>query len=108
MLALAEQAVARAGLENVETRVLDARDLNLEPESFDAAIARLAKGSRSSPRATFPDWRRLLGSEPIGLELSRDSGVVAVTTAKLPQSYAIFRKSQCWIERGKGCGEADG
>jgi SAM-dependent methyltransferase len=42
MLALAEQAVARAGLGNVETRVLDARDLNLEPESFDAAIARLA------------------------------------------------------------------
>ena len=31
MLALAEDAVARAGLENVETRVLDARDLNLEP-----------------------------------------------------------------------------
>jgi len=42
MLALAEEAVARVGLENVETRVLDARDLNLEPESFDAAIARLA------------------------------------------------------------------
>ena len=42
MLALAEEVVARAGLGNVETRVLDARDLNLEPESFDAAIARLA------------------------------------------------------------------
>jgi ubiquinone/menaquinone biosynthesis C-methylase UbiE len=42
MLALAEEAVARAGLENVETRVLDARDLDLDPESFDAAIARLA------------------------------------------------------------------
>jgi SAM-dependent methyltransferase len=42
MLALAEEAVARAGLGNVETRVLDARDLNLEPESFDAAIVRLA------------------------------------------------------------------
>lgn len=26
---------------NVETRVLDARDLDLEPESFDAAISRL-------------------------------------------------------------------
>jgi ubiquinone/menaquinone biosynthesis C-methylase UbiE len=42
MLALAEEAAARTGLGNVETRVLDARDLNLEPESFDAAIARLA------------------------------------------------------------------
>ena len=42
MLALAEEAAARTGLGNVETRVLDARDLNLEAESFDAAIARLA------------------------------------------------------------------
>ena len=42
MVALAEEAAARTGLGNVETRVLDARDLNLEPESFDAAIARLA------------------------------------------------------------------
>ena len=42
MLALAEEAAARAGVRNVETRVVDARDLNLEPESFDAAITRLA------------------------------------------------------------------
>lgn len=42
MLALAEEAAARAGLRNVKTRVLDARDLHLEPESFAAAIARLA------------------------------------------------------------------
>src|SRR5262245_6270909 len=38
MLALAAEAAAQAGLRNVETRVLDARDLDLEPESFDAAI----------------------------------------------------------------------
>ena len=36
------EAAAQAGLRNVETRVLDARDLDLEPESFDAAISRLA------------------------------------------------------------------
>jgi ubiquinone/menaquinone biosynthesis C-methylase UbiE len=41
MLALAAEAAAQAGLQNVETRVLDARDLDLEPESFDAAISRL-------------------------------------------------------------------
>jgi ubiquinone/menaquinone biosynthesis C-methylase UbiE len=41
MLALAAEATAQAGLRNVETRVLDARDLDLEPESFDAAISRL-------------------------------------------------------------------
>jgi SAM-dependent methyltransferase len=42
MLAVAEEAAARAGLWNIETRVRDARDLDIEPESFDAAIARLA------------------------------------------------------------------
>jgi SAM-dependent methyltransferase len=42
MLALAAEAAARAGLRNVETLVQDARDLNLEPRSFDAVITRLA------------------------------------------------------------------
>jgi SAM-dependent methyltransferase len=42
MLALAAEAAAQAGLQNVEARVRDARDLDLEPESFDAAISRLA------------------------------------------------------------------
>ena len=42
MLALAAEAAAQAGLQNVEARVRDARDLDLEPESFVAAISRLA------------------------------------------------------------------
>jgi ubiquinone/menaquinone biosynthesis C-methylase UbiE len=42
MLSLAEEAAARAGLRNVETLVQDARELNVEPGSFDAAIMRLA------------------------------------------------------------------
>lgn len=42
MLALAAEAAAQAGLGNVETRLRDARNLDLEPESFDAAISRLA------------------------------------------------------------------
>ena len=42
MLAVAAEAARQAGLSNVETRAVDARDLDLEPESFDAAIARLA------------------------------------------------------------------
>lgn len=42
MLVLAAEAAAQAGLRNVETRLVDARELNLEPESFDAAISRLA------------------------------------------------------------------
>jgi ubiquinone/menaquinone biosynthesis C-methylase UbiE len=41
MLSLATEAAAQARLWNVETRLRDARDLDLEPESFDAAISRL-------------------------------------------------------------------
>jgi ubiquinone/menaquinone biosynthesis C-methylase UbiE len=42
MLAVAAEAAREAGLANVETRVMDARDIGVEPESFDAAVSRLA------------------------------------------------------------------
>jgi ubiquinone/menaquinone biosynthesis C-methylase UbiE len=42
MLAYLQEAANNEGLTNVQTRVLDARALALEPESFDAAICRLA------------------------------------------------------------------
>jgi len=42
MLAYLSEAAQEAGLANVETRVLDARQLDLEPDSFDAAICRSA------------------------------------------------------------------
>jgi ubiquinone/menaquinone biosynthesis C-methylase UbiE len=42
MLAGAAEAAREAGLSNVETYVTDARDLGVEPDSFDAAISRLA------------------------------------------------------------------
>jgi ubiquinone/menaquinone biosynthesis C-methylase UbiE len=42
MLAVAAEGARQAGLSNVVTRVVDARDLDVEPDSFDAAIARLA------------------------------------------------------------------
>ena len=42
MLAGAAEAARLAGLGNVETRVLDARSLDLEPASFDAVVSRLA------------------------------------------------------------------
>jgi ubiquinone/menaquinone biosynthesis C-methylase UbiE len=41
MLAVAAEGAREAGLSNVETRVMDARSLDLEPESFDAVICRL-------------------------------------------------------------------
>src|SRR3712207_4410567 len=37
MLDVAADAARQAGLSNVETRVMDARELDLDPDSFDAA-----------------------------------------------------------------------
>jgi len=42
LLAYLEKAAHDEGLTNVQTRVMDARQLDLEPASFDAAICRLA------------------------------------------------------------------
>jgi len=40
MLKAAEKAAQQAGLSNVGTKVMDAQHIDLEPESFDAAISR--------------------------------------------------------------------
>lgn len=42
MLAAAAEAARQAGLSNIETRLTDARTLDLPPNSFDAAISRVA------------------------------------------------------------------
>ena len=42
MLAAAAEAAQHSGLTNVKTRLMDARDLDLKPASFDAAISRVA------------------------------------------------------------------
>jgi ubiquinone/menaquinone biosynthesis C-methylase UbiE len=41
MLKVAAEAADQAGLRNVTTQVMDAQQLNVEPESFDAVISRL-------------------------------------------------------------------
>ena len=41
MLGIAEDEADKAGVSNIETRVMDARSLELESESFDAAISRM-------------------------------------------------------------------
>jgi ubiquinone/menaquinone biosynthesis C-methylase UbiE len=41
MLKVAAEAAHQAGLSNVTTQVMDAQQLDVEPESFDAAISRL-------------------------------------------------------------------
>src|SRR5215468_299302 len=75
MLALAEEAVARAGLGNVETRVLDARDLDLEPETFDAAIARLAL-------MLVPERARVMAGIHQALKPGKKFAVLVIGTAE--------------------------
>ena len=40
MLEVAAESARQAGLDNVDTRVVDAQRLDLDPESFDAAVSR--------------------------------------------------------------------
>ena len=40
MLEIAAESARQAGLHNVETRVMDAQHLDLEPDAFDAAVSR--------------------------------------------------------------------
>src|SRR5262245_40356223 len=60
MLEEAAASARAAGIEIVETRVMDAQDLKLEPASFDAAISRLGVMLVRHPSAVFEGVRRVL------------------------------------------------
>jgi ubiquinone/menaquinone biosynthesis C-methylase UbiE len=60
MLEEAAASARAAGIEIVETRVMDAQDLKLEPASFDAVISRLGVMLVPQPSAVFEGvWRVL-------------------------------------------------
>jgi len=89
MLAHLSEAAREAGLANVETRVMDARQLDLEPESFDAAICRLAL-------MLIPEREKALAGIQRALKPGKKLAVVVLSTAeKLPHialSLAIGRR----------------
>jgi ubiquinone/menaquinone biosynthesis C-methylase UbiE len=60
MLEEAAASARAAGIEIVETRVVDAQDLKLEPASFDAVISRLGVMLVPDPSAVFRGVRRVL------------------------------------------------
>lgn len=60
MLEEAAASARAAGIEIVETRVMDAQDLKLEPASFDAVISRLGVMLVPHPSAVFKGVRRVL------------------------------------------------
>jgi ubiquinone/menaquinone biosynthesis C-methylase UbiE len=55
MLNLAADAAQRSGLTNVEMRVMDAENLDLEPNSFDAVICRTALICSPTRRRHLPE-----------------------------------------------------
>ena len=60
MLEEAAASARAAGIATVDTQVMDAQHLDLEPASFDAAISRMGVMLVPDPRAVFADvWRVL-------------------------------------------------
>jgi ubiquinone/menaquinone biosynthesis C-methylase UbiE len=60
MLEVAAEEVRKAGLGNVETRVMDAQSLELEDASFDAVISRLGVMLVPDSRKALAEIRRVL------------------------------------------------
>ena len=79
MLNTATDAVRRAGLTNVETRVMDAENLDLDSDSFDAIICRLGLMLFSKPPKALRGMRRVL--KPRG----KVAAIVMSTAEKNPR-----------------------
>ena len=89
MLAYLDEAARNEGLANLQTRLMDARLLELEPESFDAAICRLAL-------MLIPEREKALAGIQRALKPgARFAAIVLSTAEKLPhisESSAIARR----------------
>jgi ubiquinone/menaquinone biosynthesis C-methylase UbiE len=89
MLAYLDEATRKEGLTNVQTRLMDARLLELEPESFDAAICRLAL-------MLIPERDKALAGIQRALKPgTRFAAIVLSTAEKLPhisEPLAIARR----------------
>jgi ubiquinone/menaquinone biosynthesis C-methylase UbiE len=60
MLKLAAEAAREAGLTNVETRVMDAENIDLDADSFDAVICQLGLFLFSNPANVLRGMRRVV------------------------------------------------
>ena len=89
MLAYLDEAARNEGLANLQTRLMDARLLELEPESFDAAICRLAL-------MLIPEREKALAGIQRALKPgARFAAIVLSTAEKLPhisELLAIARR----------------
>ena len=84
-----QEAANNEGLTNVQTRVLDARALALEPESFDAAICRLAL-------MLIPERDKALAGIQRALKSGSKFAAIVLSTAEknlhVSESLAIARR----------------
>jgi len=89
MLAYLDEAARKEGLTNVQTRLIDARLLELEPESFDAAICRLAL-------MLIPERDKALAGIQRALKPGTKFAAIVLSTAEknlhISESLAIARR----------------
>jgi SAM-dependent methyltransferase len=89
MLAYLDEAARNEGLINVQTRLMDARTLELQPETFDAAICRLAL-------MLIPERDKVLAGIQCALKLGAKFSAIVLSTAEknlhISESLAIARR----------------
>jgi ubiquinone/menaquinone biosynthesis C-methylase UbiE len=82
ILAYAEKAAQQAGLTNVETRVMDGENLELEEGAFDAVISRVGL-------IYFPDQQKALTGMRRGLQLGGKKAAMVYSTPDKNQFFSI-------------------
>jgi ubiquinone/menaquinone biosynthesis C-methylase UbiE len=90
MLNSAADAVRRAGLTNVETHVMDAENLDLDADSFDAVICRLGLH-------TFPDLPKAMrGMYRVAKPRGKVAAIVFSVVEKNPYEGVPFTVAHRW------------
>ena len=89
MLNAADDAVQRAGLANVETRIMDGENLDLDADSFDAVICRLGLHNFPDPAKAVRGMRRVV--KPGG----KVAALVRSTAEKNPHQGAPSVVARC-------------
>ncbi|HVH16070.1 MAG TPA: class I SAM-dependent methyltransferase [Candidatus Angelobacter sp.] len=92
ILEFARENAQRAGLKNVETRVLDGEDLKLPDDSFDAVVSRLGSHGLPTPRESR---RRVQPCSEEGWE-ARTNRLLYPRKQSVLFGSLVDRSSSCW------------
>ena len=91
MLDVAAEAARKEGLTILETRVMDAENLALDADSFDAVICRIALMLFLNPAKALTEMRRVV--KPGGIVAVRDSDYAAMTWYPCPPGLDDWQTS---------------